>query len=75
MRGSWVPRSGRYETVNLGAGISGQAPPTFAATPESTVWFNRVLNLVHTGVPQAKIVLARGPDDVLPAIERELRGS
>jgi len=61
--------------VNLGAGISGQAPPTFAATPESTVWFNRVLNLVHTGVPQAKIVLARGPDDVLPAIERELRGS
>lgn len=64
-----------YDAVNLGAGISGQAPPKFAATPESTVWFNRLLNLVHAGAPRAKIVLARGPDDVLPAIERELSGS
>ncbi len=61
-----------YHAVNLGAGISGQAPPRFAATPESTVWFNRLLNLVHARAPRAKIVLARGPDDVLPAIEREL---
>lgn len=64
-----------YDAVNLGAGISGQAPPKFAATPESTVWFNRLLNLVHVGAPRAKIVLARGPDDVLPAVERELGGS
>ncbi len=61
-----------YDAVNLGAGISGQAPPKFGATPESTVWFNRLLNLVHARAPRAKIVLARGPDDVLPAIEREL---
>jgi hypothetical protein len=66
--------SDTYDAVNLGAGLSGQAPPEFGATSRSTVWFNRLLNIVHTHAPTAKIVLARGPDDVLTAIERELNG-
>lgn len=61
-----------YDAVNLGAGLSGQAPPEYGATATSTVWFNRLLNIVHTDAPTARIVLARGPDDVLPAITREL---
>ena len=67
-------RADTYDAVNLGAGLSGQAPPRFGATAESTVWFNRLLNIVHAEAPTAKIVLARGPDDVLPAIDRELNG-
>jgi len=65
-------RDDTYDAVNLGAGLSGQAPPQFGATAASTVWFNRVLNIVHAEAPTSKIVLARGPDDVLPALEREL---
>lgn len=68
-------RADTYDAVNFGAGLSGQAPPKFGATPASTVWFNRVLNIVHSQAPTAKIVLARGPDDVLPAIARELGAS
>lgn len=67
-------RADTYDAVNLGAGLSGQAPPEYAATASSTVWFNRLLNVVHAEAPTAKIVLARGPSDVLPAIERELGG-
>ena len=65
-------RADTYDAVNLGAGLSGQAPPKFAATAASTTWFNRLLNIVHSEAPTARIVLARGPDDVIPAIEREL---
>lgn len=65
-------RADTYDAVNLGAGLSGQAPPDFGATPDSTVWFNRILNIVHALAPSAKIVLARGPDDVGPALDREL---
>lgn len=67
-------RSDTYDAVNIGAGLSGQGPPTFVATAASTLWFNRLLNVVHAEAPTAKIILARGPDDVLPAIERELAG-
>ena len=67
-------RADTYDAVNLGAGLSGQAPPKFPATAASTVWFNRLLNIVHAEAPTAKIVLARGPDDVMAAIERELSG-
>ncbi len=67
-------RADAYDAVNLGAGLSGQAPPKYGATAESTVWFNRLLNIVHAEAPTAKIVLARGPEDVIPAIERELNG-
>lgn len=65
-------RADSYDAVNLGAGLSGQAPPEYGATPASTAWFNRLLNIVHADAPNAKIVLARGPADVMPAIAREL---
>lgn len=67
-------RADAYDAVNLGAGITGQAPPDFAATAATTVWFNRLLNIVHAEAPTAKIVLARGPGDVMSALDRELNG-
>ena len=67
-------RADTYDAVSLGAGLSGQSPPRFPATPASTVWFNRLLNIVHVEAPTARIALARGPEDVLPAVERELGG-
>jgi hypothetical protein len=65
-------RDSTHDAVNLGAGLNGQAAPEVGATAESTAWFNRSLNIVHAEAPTAKIVLARGPGDVIPAIEREL---
>ena len=65
-------RADTYDAVSLGVGLSGQAPPKYGATAESTMWFNRVLNIVNAEAPTAKIVLARGPGDVMPAIERGL---
>ena len=61
-----------YDGVAIGGYISGQDPGNFPATEETTVWFNRVLNLVHANAPRSKIILARGPEDVVPAIERVL---
>ena len=58
-----------YDGVAIGGFINGQDPsvrPTF----ETTVWFNRVLNLVHAHAPQAKIILVRDPNDALSAIRR-----
>lgn len=60
-----------YDGVAIGGFLNGQDPalrPTF----ETTVWFNRVLNLVHARAPQAKIILVRDPGDALPAIRRVL---
>jgi hypothetical protein len=60
-----------YDGVAIGGFINGQDPavrPTF----ETTVWFNRVLNLVHARAPQAKIILVRDPGDALSAIRRVL---
>lgn len=65
-------RDDTYDAVGFGAGLSGQLPPEYGATPQSTAWFNRLLNIVHTSAPTAKIVLPRGPGDVIAAIEREL---
>jgi hypothetical protein len=64
-------RAASYDGVAIGGFINGQDPairPTF----ETTAWFNRVLNLVHRHAPQAKVILVRNPDDVLPAIRRVL---
>ncbi len=44
----------------------------FPATEETTAWFNRVLNIVHANAPRSKIILVRGPEDVVAPIEREL---
>jgi hypothetical protein len=64
-------RQACYDGVAIGGFINGQDPavrPTF----ETTLWFNRVLNLVHGHAPQAKIILVRDPGDALPAIQRVL---
>jgi hypothetical protein len=61
-----------YDGVAVGAYINGQDAVDFPATAETTAWFNRVLNIVHANAPSAKIILARGPEDVVPAIERVL---
>ena len=61
-----------YDGVALGGYINGQDAANFPATKETTVWFNRVLNIIHENAPSSKIILVRGPEDVVPAIERVL---
>jgi hypothetical protein len=64
-------RADDYEAVTFGAFITSQqpeAPPTL----EKTVWFNRVVNLVHEHAPAAKFIFVAGPADALPAIKRVL---
>jgi hypothetical protein len=61
-----------YDGVAIGGYINGQDAVNFPATEETTVWFNRVLNIVHANAPSSKIILVRGPKDVVPAIERVL---
>jgi hypothetical protein len=60
-----------YDAIAIGGFLSGQDPSS-PATAESTLWFNRVLNLVHLGAPQARIVLVRGPQNAVADIERVL---
>ena len=61
-----------YDGVAIGGYINGQDAVNFPGTEETTLWFNRVLNIVHANAPGAKIILVRGPEDVVPAIERVL---
>jgi hypothetical protein len=61
-----------YDGVAIGGYINGQDAVNFPATEETTVWFNRVLNIIHANAPNTKIILVRGPEDVVPAIERVL---
>jgi hypothetical protein len=65
-------RRAKYDGVAIGGYINGQDAVNFPATEETTVWFNRVLNIVHASAPGSKIILVRGPEDVVPAIERVL---
>lgn len=61
-----------YGGVAIGGYINGQDAVNFPATEETTVWFNRILNIVHANAPKSKIILVRGPEDVVPAIEQVL---
>ncbi len=61
-----------YDGVAIGGYINGQDAVNFPATEETTVWFNRVLNIIHGNAPRSKIILVRGPEDAVPAIERVL---
>ena len=61
-----------YDGVAIGGYINGQDAVNFPATEETTAWFNRILNIVHANAPGSKIILVRGPEDVVPAIERVL---
>ncbi len=61
-----------YDGVAIGGYINGQDAVNFPPTEETTAWFNRVLNIIHSSAPKSKIILVRGPEDVVPAIERVL---
>ncbi len=61
-----------YDGVAIGGYINGQGAANFPATEETTGWFHRVLNIVHANAPRSKIILVRGPEDVVPAIARVL---
>jgi hypothetical protein len=61
-----------YDGVAIGGYINGQDAVHFPATEETTIWFNRVLNIIHANAPRSKIILVRGPEDAVPAIERVL---
>jgi hypothetical protein len=61
----------RYDAVGIGGAINGQMAG-MPATEQSTIWFNRVLNLIAEHAPGTKVALVRGPDDALPALERVL---
>ncbi len=61
-----------YDGVAIGGYLNGQDAVNFAATEETTFWFNRVLNIVHKHAPRSQIILVRGPEDIVPAIERVL---
>ncbi len=61
-----------YDGVTIGGYINGQDSVNFPATEETTAWFNRILNIVHANARRSKIILVRGPEDVVPAIERVL---
>jgi hypothetical protein len=60
-----------YDGVAIGGFINGQ-DPELPPTDQTTRWFNRVLNIIHTHAPEAKIILVRTPSDALPAVERVL---
>ncbi len=61
-----------YDGVAIGGYVNGQDAVNFPATEETTAWFNRILNIVHANAPGTKIILVRGPEDAVPAIERVL---
>lgn len=65
-------QSDTYDGIAIGGFINGQDAHDFPATETTTLWFNRVLNLIHAHAPGAKIILVRNPADALPAIERVL---
>jgi hypothetical protein len=62
---------GEYDGVVIGSFISGQ-DPQLPPTEPTTLWFNRVLNIIHAHAPTTKIILVRNPSDALPAISRVL---
>ncbi len=61
-----------YDGVAIGGYINGQDAVNFPATVETTTWFNRILNIIHANAPRSKIILVRGPEDAVQAIERVL---
>ncbi|MFC1436965.1 hypothetical protein ABUW04_01735 [Streptacidiphilus sp. N1-10] len=60
-----------YDGVVIGSFVSGQ-DPQLPPTEETTLWFNRVLNIIHAHAPSARIILVRNPGDALSAISRVL---
>ena len=65
--------AGDYDVVTFGGALNGQNP---AAPPDehSTLWFERVLNIVHRGAPTARLALVRTADEYVSVVERVLGG-
>jgi hypothetical protein len=62
-----------YDVVTFGGALNGQNP---ASPPDehSTLWFERVLNIVHRGAPTARLALVRTADEYVSVVERVLGG-
>jgi hypothetical protein len=60
-----------YDAVAIGGIINGQSP-SWPPTEKTTLWFERVLNLIAEHSPGTRIVLVRGPDDARTALQRVL---
>ena len=66
-------QSGGYAAVTIGSFINGQHGE-LPATPETTAWFNRILNLIAEHAPGTKVVLIRKPSEVVETVNAVLRG-
>ena len=55
------------DAVVIGSFINGQHAE-LPASPQTTAWFNRILNLVAAHAPGTKIVLVRKPSDVAETV-------
>ncbi|NDZ78228.1 hypothetical protein G3I19_06735 [Streptomyces sp. SID10853] len=60
-----------YDGVVIGSFISGQ-DPELPPTELTSLWFNRILNVIHAYAPTARMILVRNPGDALPAVRRVL---
>jgi hypothetical protein len=58
--------------VTIGSFINGQHAEV-PATPATTAWFNRILNLIGEHAPGTQIVLVRKPSEVVAAADAVLR--
>jgi hypothetical protein len=66
-------QGGRYDAVVIGSFINGQHAE-LAATPQTTAWFNRILNLIAEHGPGTRVVLVRKPSDVVATVHAVLDG-
>jgi hypothetical protein len=60
-----------YDGIAIGAFINGQ-DPSVPPTEQTTRWFNRILNIIHSHAPDAKLILVPSPPEAVAAIERVL---
>ena len=59
------------DAVLIGSFINGQHAE-LPASPQTTAWFNRILNLVAEHAPGTRIVLVRKPSDAAETVARVL---
>ncbi|MFL5845147.1 MAG: hypothetical protein ACJ762_10670 [Solirubrobacteraceae bacterium] len=60
-----------YDAVLIGSFINGQHAE-LPASPQTTAWFNRLLNVIGEHAPGTRIVLVRKPSDVVAVVESVL---
>jgi len=66
-------QTGGYDAVTIGSFITGQHAE-LPATPQTTAWFNRILNLIAEHAPGTRVVLVRKPSEVVQTVHAVLRG-